>query len=212
MMQAVIAGVSIFMGIAIGFWIRTLSAKTEKAMLEQRNREATEALAALQARLAQAQTESVARAGFESLAAEREKTIGTLTAERESTRNRIAGRSRSLLAPNPPASVSLRPSSETSARTWLKNSHYSKVQRRRLPINSRRWRPIFSIRNPRPFPKAARRNSARFSLRFVRRSRISAKKVEEAQSDSKTGVTKLETLIGALNGTSTSNCQRKRAI
>ena len=82
-MQAVIAGITILAGIALGYWIRTISTKAEKALLEQRSRETAEALALLQSQLAQAQAASAARAGFESLALEREKTIERLNAERD---------------------------------------------------------------------------------------------------------------------------------
>ncbi|HET6207152.1 MAG TPA: hypothetical protein VFD98_10105, partial [Terracidiphilus sp.] len=82
-MQEVIAGIAILVGIALGYWIRTISTKAEKALLEQRTRESAEALVLLQSQVAQAQAASVARAGFESLALEREKTIERLNAERD---------------------------------------------------------------------------------------------------------------------------------
>ena len=63
-MQAVIAGITILAGIALGYWIRTISTKAEKALLEQRTRENAEALALLQSQLAQAQAASASRAGF----------------------------------------------------------------------------------------------------------------------------------------------------
>lgn len=85
-MQALIAVVAVVAGILLGFWIRSNSAKRESALLEQRSRESIDALGALQRQLAQAQTESAARAGFESVAAEREKTISQLTEERDSLR------------------------------------------------------------------------------------------------------------------------------
>ena len=85
-MQVVIAVLSLVAGILLGFFIRSNSAKRESALLEQRNREAIYALGALQKQLAQAQTESASRAGFESLAAERDKTIARLASERRAPR------------------------------------------------------------------------------------------------------------------------------
>ncbi len=59
MMQAVVAVVALVVGILLGFWFRGHAAKSEKTlakaekdMLEQRNREAAETLAAAQAALA----------------------------------------------------------------------------------------------------------------------------------------------------------------
>jgi len=83
MLQAVIAGIAVVVGIALGYWIRSNAAKSEKALLEQRNRESADALAASWAQLAEAQAVSAARAGFESVAAERAGTIERLTAERD---------------------------------------------------------------------------------------------------------------------------------
>src|SRR5580692_9132299 len=85
-MQALIAVVAIVAGILLGFWIRTVSTKRELALLDQRNRESLDAVAALQRHLTQAHAESAARAGFESLAAERDKTINRLTIERDGLR------------------------------------------------------------------------------------------------------------------------------
>jgi DNA recombination protein RmuC len=85
-MQVLIAIFSLVAGILLGFVIRSNSAKRESTLLEQRNREAIEALGTLQKQLAQAQAESAARAGFESLAAERDKTITRLASERDGIR------------------------------------------------------------------------------------------------------------------------------
>ena len=92
-MQALIPVLAVVIGIALGFWLRSSSGKAEKVQFEQRNREATEALAAAQAQLARAQAESATRAGFESVAAERQNTIDRLTAERDAAQSdlRAAG-------------------------------------------------------------------------------------------------------------------------
>jgi DNA recombination protein RmuC len=86
MPQAAIAAIALLAGTLLGYWMRTRAANSEKALLDQRNREATDALAAVQSQLAAAQSESAARAGFESVAVERAGTIGRLTAERDATR------------------------------------------------------------------------------------------------------------------------------
>jgi DNA recombination protein RmuC len=88
-MQALIAVTAIFAGIALGYWIRSNSAKAEKNLLDQHNREQAEVSTALRTQLSQSQAESAARAGFESLAAERDKTIARIAAERDSTREEL---------------------------------------------------------------------------------------------------------------------------
>ena len=84
-MQVLIAVFSLVAGTLLGFFIRSNSARRESALSSSATAKPIEALGALQKQLAQAQTESAARAGFESLAAERDKTIARLTSERDVT-------------------------------------------------------------------------------------------------------------------------------
>ena len=77
-MQGLIGAlVAAFAGIVLGFWLRAASNKAEKAQLERRTAELADEVAAARTELARVQAESAARAGFESLAAEREKTIAS---------------------------------------------------------------------------------------------------------------------------------------
>jgi DNA recombination protein RmuC len=95
-MQALIAGiVAAFVGIFIGFWLRSTTAKAEKAQtdqLAQRNRELTAELAAQRSELTRTQAESAARAGFESLALERERGLREFAQERETLKAEIQSR------------------------------------------------------------------------------------------------------------------------
>ncbi len=92
-MQALIAVLAVVAGILLGFWIRTVSTKRELALLDQRNRESLDALAALQKQLMQSHAESAARAGFESLAAERAAVIAHGNAELAALRSEIESKS-----------------------------------------------------------------------------------------------------------------------
>jgi DNA recombination protein RmuC len=75
-MQTLITGlVAALAGVLVGFWLRATFAKAEKAPFENRNKELTEELAAVRRELTQVHAESIVRAGFESLAAEREKSL-----------------------------------------------------------------------------------------------------------------------------------------
>ena len=95
-MQALIAGiVAAFVGIFVGFWLRSTTAKAEKAQtdqLAQRNRELTAELATQRSELARVQAESAARAGFESLALERERALREAAQERETLKAEIQSR------------------------------------------------------------------------------------------------------------------------
>ena len=89
-MQALIAGVvAAFVGVFFGFWLRGSSAKAEKAQSDRRAEEMAAELASVRAALAQVQAESAARAGFESLAGERSRSIAQMAAERDGLRAEI---------------------------------------------------------------------------------------------------------------------------
>lgn len=93
-MQTLIAGlVAAFVGILVGFWLRSTSAKTEKAQTGQRNQELSSELTLVRRELTQAQTDSIARAGFESLAAERERNVRQVVAERDDLQKALEARS-----------------------------------------------------------------------------------------------------------------------
>ncbi len=120
-MQALTAVLAVVAGILLGFWIRTVSTKRELALLDQRNRESLDALAALQKQLMQSHAESAARAGFESLAAERDKTINRLTMERDGLHAELqtdVDNARTQAARISQLEADL----TTSARTWRRKS------------------------------------------------------------------------------------------
>ena len=70
-------------GVALGYWLRSAAAKTEKAQLDRRLQELTAEVAELRSNLSQAQSDSIARAGHESLATERATIIQRLTTGHE---------------------------------------------------------------------------------------------------------------------------------
>ncbi len=86
MLDLILGVVAALIGILVGFWLRTASAKAEKALLEKRILEQTAELTAVRAELAKAQAESAAKASFEALAAEREGAIARLEEERNALR------------------------------------------------------------------------------------------------------------------------------
>ncbi len=89
-MLALISGiVAAFVGIFLGFWLRGTAGKAEKMQLERRAQELADELKLVRGELVNVQAESAARAGFESLAAEREKAIDILVAERNGLHEEI---------------------------------------------------------------------------------------------------------------------------
>jgi DNA recombination protein RmuC len=198
MMQAVIVGISILVGIAIGFWIRTLSAKTEKAMLEQRSREDAEALSAVQASLAQTQAESAARAGFESVAAEREKTIGLLTAERDSARKELQAGAEASRVQSSRISQ-LEAELENERKNMAEKMVLLEEAKKTLANQFQALAADILEQKSKTFSEGSQKelgtmlNPLRAQIEDFR------KKVEEAQSDSKTGVATLQGLVGNLS-------------
>ena len=88
-MQAFIGVIAALAGILLGYLLRHAWAKNEKAQAEQRMGQLAADLSVVRAELGQALALADGRAGFESLAAEREKTARQLTAERDGLRTAL---------------------------------------------------------------------------------------------------------------------------
>src|ERR1700722_8765747 len=90
-MQELIAVlVAAFVGIVVGYWLRSLAAKAEKTQFESRSMELTRELGSVRLELTLAQAETGARAGFEVLAGERLASVERLAAERDELQRRLA--------------------------------------------------------------------------------------------------------------------------
>ena len=196
-MQALFVAVALLAGILLGFIIRSLSARRESALHEQRSRESLDAQTALQRQLAQAQSESVTRAGFESLAAERAATIAQLNTEVASLRADLASKS---------ASESTLNARISQLEAHLNNEREGLAEKVELLESAKKTlSDQFQVlasqildQKSKSFSEGSQKELS--TLLSPLRTQIEdfRKKVEEAQSDSKTGVTRLETLIGTL--------------
>jgi len=199
MMQAVIAIVAVVAGILVGVWIRSRLARSEKALLEQRARDAADALAGVRGELAAAQGESARRAGFESLAQEREKTVASLTAERDGVRE-------DLQASHTAAREQAARISQLEAE--LNNERQNMAEKIRLLESAKQalanqFEALAAEvleRKSRTFAEGSQKELGTLLTPLREQIKEFREKVEQAQTDSKTGVTKLETLIGNLNG------------
>ena len=196
-MHALFVGIAIVAGLILGFIIRSASARRESALLEQRNREAFDALGALQRQLSQAQSESAARAGFELLAIERAANISQLSDDVSSLR----------------ADLDYKTASETTLRARisqleadLSNERKNLGEKVELLENAKKTlsdqfhtlaTDILETKS-KTFSEGSQKELGNLLSPLRAQIEEFRKKVEEAQTDSKTGVTKLETLIGTL--------------
>lgn len=199
-MQSLIAGIAAALaGILVGFWLRGSSARGEKDSLEQRNRELNEALSAARAALAQTQAESAARAGFEPLAAEREKTIERIAAERDSARKELqqkAETERNQVARISQLEAQLKSERENAAEKIA----LLDAARKSLSDQFQIVAAEILEQKSKSFSEASQKELQPLLAPLREQIKEFREKVEQAQSDSKTGVTRLETLIGALGG------------
>ncbi len=221
MTLAIVAVLAVVVGAILGFLLRGHSAareKTdavalaaaEKSALETRQRDLAAALDQARAQLAQLQQqsaaqlqqESSARARFESLAGERQSRIDQLTAERDEARTALAreqqeaasiaraqtGRIRELEAQlaneqkNMAEKVALLEGAKKALADQFNALAADILDQKSKTFAEGSQKELGTLLNP-----------LRAQIEDFR------KKVEEAQTDSKTGVTRLETLVNALN-------------
>ncbi|MDE3148686.1 MAG: DNA recombination protein RmuC [Acidobacteriota bacterium] len=199
-MQALIVGaIAAIAGILVGFWLRGASAKGEKAQLELRNAELTRDLNTARSEIAQLQAESAARAGYESLAAEREKTISQLSAESGQLRSDLkakgeeASKSASIVA-------ELNAKLESERKNLAEKLALLETAKKSLSDQFEALAAGILEKKARSFSEGSQKEIGTLIEPLKTQIKEFREKVEQAQSDSKTGVTKLETLIGALNG------------
>lgn len=190
MLPLIAIAVAAIAGILVGFWLRGASARAEHAQLASRADELSRILDATKAELAQVQAESASRAGFQALAGEREK---TLAATREDLQvkaeaERVQGaRIKELEAElrNERQNVAEKIALLDQARQTLSNQ-FQTLATEILESKSK------------TFSEASQTQLGTLLEPLKAQIKDFREKVEQAQSDSKTGVTRLETLIGTL--------------
>ena len=196
-MPEFITAIAALAGLLIGYWLRSTAAKKERQQLEQRLADAAGNLASLRADLIQAQSLAGNRAGFESLSGERAKTIEQLTADRDSLRSELQSRMENERA---------QAARLSALEAELKNERQNLAEKVTLIENAKQ-----SLANQfqalagdilesksKSFAEGSQKELGNLLAPLHAQINEFRKKVEEAQSDSKTGVTRLETLIGTL--------------
>jgi DNA recombination protein RmuC len=199
-MQGLILGVAAaFVGILLGFWLRGASGKAEKAQMEQRAQEQVEALTSIRLELMKSQAESAARAGFESLSAEREKTIAQLAADRDSLRADLQTKG---------AVESQSASRIKELETELRNERQNLAEKLAILDSAKQalanqfeaLAADILEKKSKSFSEGSQKELGTLLTPLREQIKEFRDKVEKAQSESSTGVTKLETLIGTLGG------------
>jgi DNA recombination protein RmuC len=196
-MQELIAAVAALAGILAGIWIRGSSAKREKQQLESRANDLAISLAQTKAELGRAQTLADGRAGFESLAAEREKTAGRIAAERDSVRVELQAAietERRLSAQVSGLKVELDKERESAAEKLA----LLEEAKRALANQFQALAADILENKAKTFSEGSQKELGTLLAPLQAQLREFRERVEQAQSDSKTGVTRLETLIGSL--------------
>ena len=210
-MQALLAVVAVLAGILLGFWIRSLSAKRELALLEQRNRESFEALAALQSQLAQSQAESGSRAGFESLAGERAAAIAQLSNELGGLRTELASKATNESALN--ARIG-------QLEADLKNERKNLTEKVELLENAKKtladqFQALAADildQKSKSFSEGSQKELGTLLTPLREQIKEFREKVERVQTESTTGVTELKTLIGTLGNLNQSLTEEARNL
>jgi DNA recombination protein RmuC len=196
-MPEFITAIAALAGLLIGYWLRSAAAKKEKQQVEQRLSDAAGNLASLRADLVLAQSLAGDRAGFESLSVERAKTIEHLTADRERVRAELQVRVESERVQS--ARISALEAELNYERQNLAEK-ISLLESAKQSLANQFQALAGEILDGKSKSFAEGSQKELGSLLAPLHAQISEfrKKVEEAQSDSKTGVTRLETLIGTL--------------
>lgn len=203
-MQALIAVVAALAGTLAWYLLRHLAGKTErtvlaaeKAQLAQRNAELTADLSGLRGEIAQIREIAEKRAGFESLCAERQGMIDRLTAEREQTAATIESKTQAERTLSEKIS-SLEAELRNERQNMAEKVALLETAKKALADQFEALAGEILEKKSKSFAETSQKDLGTLLTPLREQIGEFRKKVEEAQSDSKTGVTKLETLVGTL--------------
>lgn len=199
MQQALIAVIAALVGIGVGFILRNLSAKTEKSLLESQKVRAEQDAASLRAELSAAQSLASQRAGFESVAAERQSAMERLTAERNSLQADV--QTHAAAATQSAARISeLQTVLNKERESMAEKIALLETAKTALANQFEALAGKILDEKSKTFADASQKDLGNLLTPLKSQIEDFRKKVEEAQTDSKTGVAKLEGLIGSLAG------------
>jgi DNA recombination protein RmuC len=196
-MQALIAAFAALAGILLGYWLRHASATAAKTQLAGRVEELAAELSRVRAECSAAQSLAASRAGFESLSAERERTIAALSRELSESRAETA-----VNAQNERAQAARISELEAELRNERQNLGEKLAlldsAREALANQFQALAAEILDKKSKSFAESSQKDLDTLLSPLQTQLKEFRERVEQAQSESKTGVTKLETLIGAL--------------
>ncbi len=197
MLTLIVGAVAAIVGILVGFWLRGTSAQRE--------------LSAAKSDLARVNAESAARAGFEALAAEREKTIARISTDAEKVgaelkdKSEEASRSAALVA-------ELTAKLENEQKNLAEKLQLLESAKQTLANQFQALAADILDQKSKSFAEGSQKELGTLLDPLKTQLKDFREKVEKAQLDSNTGVTKLETLIGALNGLNQQLSEEARSL
>ncbi|HWG22380.1 MAG TPA: DNA recombination protein RmuC [Terracidiphilus sp.] len=210
-MQALIAALAAVLGIILGYWLRQLSAKSEKASAENEKAQLAQRAAELAADLASQRGEMAVlrevadhRAPFEQLCIERQGINDRLTAERDRIATDLQAKADSERALA--AQVS-----QLNADLANEKGNASE----KIALMEDKFRIIASAAIDdlgKKYGESSKAEIGHLLAPLQTQIKEFREKVEQAQSDSKTGVTKLETLIGTLGNMNQQLTEEARSL
>jgi DNA recombination protein RmuC len=197
MQIAVVGLVGLVLGVLIGFLFRAISAKSAQAQWEALAAERERQLAGMREELGRVKAESAARAGFESLAAEREKRIGELSAAVDALRAELAARTDEA-ASQASTVAELNAKLESEQKNLAEKLALLEAAKKTLADQFQALAGEVLDQKSKSFSEGSQKEIGSLLNPLKTQIEEFRKKVEEAQSDSKTGVARLEGLIGNL--------------
>lgn len=198
-MQTVWILIAAIAGAFLGFWLNAILAKAKTIHLQQDNAKLSAELNESTEALSKARAESASRAGIEALATERQGAIAGLEAERNALRQEV--RAKSETERDQAASLSRLEAELKSERSNLAEKLAILDNAKQALANQfEALAGEILEKKSKSFSEGSQKELGTLLSPLKTQIEEFRKKVEEAQTDSKTGVTKLETLIGTLGG------------
>ncbi|MGB8258888.1 MAG: DNA recombination protein RmuC [Terracidiphilus sp.] len=205
MLAAIAAVVAAFLGIALGFWLRSASANRESEQfavraqdLSLRAQELTEEVSSVRTELARTQAESASRAGFESLAAERADTIAQLIREVALLRKQVDAQT--VTERTQAARISQLEAELRAERAGLQEKlNLLDQARQALTAQFEALAGKILEAKSSTFSQTSEQQLRTLLDPLQKQLTDFRTKVEQVQTDSTAGVTRLETLVGTLN-------------
>ncbi len=197
-MQGWIAALAALAGIIIGYLLRHVSAKNEAGQLGKRAADLVSDLTAVRAELSQIRELAERRAGFEQLCSERQSLIDRLSTEREQISAALQAKSeaeRSLTSRLSSLEAELR----NERQNLQEKVALLDAAKQSLSNQFQALAAEILEQKSKSFAESSQKDLGNLLAPLREQIGEFRKRVEEAQSDSKDGVTTLRTLIGNLN-------------